>query len=71
MPKSNDNSPNSSTDFNCPLCDGLMTPIPDPSGGFYIKCYNACDPLCHENVVGHGHTLKEAHSIACQKYKKP
>ncbi len=60
------------TDFNCPLCDGLMTQIPDAAGGgVYIKCLNVCDPLCHENVEGHGRTVKEAHSVACEKYKKP
>lgn len=74
MPKSNDNSPtssNASTDFKCPLCDGAMTPIPDANGGgYWLKCYNPCDPNCHENVEGHGNTLKDAHAIACQKYHK-
>ena len=53
--------------YPCPLCKGPMTEIPDATG-VIVKCYNPCDPLCHENVFGHGKNSRDAFEVACQKF---
>ena len=44
----------------------------DPNKGATVKC-EAPSPPClrWENVEGHGKNPKEAHEIACEKYRKP
>lgn len=53
--------------FKCSLCGGEMTVKPDDTGVTVI-CLNPCDPLCHENVYGHGKTAKEAWEVSKEKY---
>lgn len=52
----------------CPLCSGPMTVSRDVNGTM-VRCENPCDPQCHENAFGHGKDVKEAYSVAGQKYK--
>lgn len=57
--------------YKCPLCDGPMTVIADDTG-IQVWCNNIpCDPLCHENVYGHGSNVKEAYDVARHKFWKP
>lgn len=56
-------------DFPCSLCGGQMTVIPDRTG-VMVKCYNPCDPGCHENVFGHGRNAREAWEVSTEKYRK-
>src|ERR1017187_8088562 len=60
-------APNSA--YPCPLCDGPMTVTPDATG-VMVKCFNPCDPQCHENPFGHGRTAKDAYDTAKQKFQK-
>lgn len=65
----------SKSSFKCPICDGLMDAFPGNgtgnlnAKGVTLRCDNE-NCLPHENVYGYGGTEKEAHAIACQKYKK-
>lgn len=52
----------------CPLCSGPMVVVSDDSGTT-VRCENVCVPSCHENVFGHGKDVKEALSVAGQKFK--
>lgn len=56
-------------DLSCPLCQGPMTVI-GTRGDIWVVCQNPCDPLCKENVAGHGTTEQAAYGIACEKYRK-
>lgn len=70
MTKSSDKSMSVSIpEYRCSLCNGLMDVIPDATG-VKVRCNNPCEPTCHENVEGHGSNAKEAHAVACQKFKK-
>lgn len=55
--------------FKCPLCHEPMEVKRDDTGVTVI-CMGPCDPLCHENVFGHGSNEKNAYEIACEKYRK-
>lgn len=60
--------------MKCSLCGGRMDYYPDKEDGGLkqaglIKCNNSCDPLCHENVKGHGSNVKEAYEVACDFFK--
>lgn len=47
-----------------------MQVIPDASG-VTVKCMASAETCpCPENPYGHGKNEKEAHEIACQKYRK-
>jgi len=65
----------SKSSFKCPICEGLMSIIPGngtgkpAAKGVILRCDNENCPT-HENVYGYGSNEKEAHTIACQKYKK-
>lgn len=70
MQKSSDKSMNSSTpEYLCSLCGGAMDVIPDATG-VKVRCNNPCLPTCHENVEGHGKNAKDAHEVACEKFRK-
>lgn len=54
----------------CPICGQPMQVIPDASG-VTVKCMASAETCpCPENPYGHGKNEKEAHEIACQKYRK-
>jgi hypothetical protein len=54
--------------FPCPLCKGPMTELPDATG-VMVKCFNEpCDPLCKENVFGHGRNSQDAYKTAKEKF---
>jgi hypothetical protein len=46
-----------------------MSVIPD-SRGYTVVCQNECVPTCHENVFGHGKTMKDAYEVSKEKYPK-
>lgn len=56
-------------DFLCSLCGGKMTVKPDATGVTVI-CLNPCDPMCHENVFGHGKNAKDAWEVSKEKFRK-
>lgn len=61
----------SKNDILCNLCNKPMTVIPDENKkGFTVVCQNECIPECHENVFGHGGTIKEAYEKSKEKYPK-
>ena len=63
---------NNTEAFKCSLCGGSMEVRTDADGlGVTVICLNPCDPLCHENVFGHGKTAKEAWEISKEKFHAP
>lgn len=55
--------------YPCSLCGKPMDVVPD-STGVMVICNNECDPMCHENVFGHGKNVKEAYEVSKEKYPK-
>lgn len=58
------------SEFQCPLCDGAMTVHTLGKGDVWVKCHNSCDPQCNETVEAHGSSAKDAHEMACEKFRK-
>lgn len=56
-------------EYQCPLCNGVMTIKSDASGVTAI-CMSSCVSTCHENVFGHGKNAKDAYETACEKFRK-
>jgi hypothetical protein len=57
-------------EYNCPLCQTVLTPLQgdgiNPVNGWYLYCANKSCPA--QEVSGHGKTVKDAFEVIGEKF---